>query len=307
MRWTILVGVKDSRAPEPGLGPILLGISLLALGLGCTGPPGAPPPDAGHARATGGAAAASSALRPLGAEGPAPIPANIMPEQRIQTGDDVERTADGLVRVHAPEARGAVYVKPPRPHLQRYRAMMVEPASITYRESGGRFRESVQNLLEEGFRKDLLAAIRRGPAWESVDVPGPDVLLVPLRDRRCRRRARPGRARLDRELRGRFGGRARGIRAFGLAYARAPLSLCGAKVAALGRLLRGRRGSKTPLADLLAIRAGRWSRPSQPLCRDSRDRAAGERRSVALISRPGAGRRQRVQRGRNRRMPGREG
>ena len=54
----------------------------------------------------------------------------IMPEQVIPSGEDAERTKDGLVRVRAPTIDALIYVKPPRPHLQRYDRMYVNMPQI---------------------------------------------------------------------------------------------------------------------------------------------------------------------------------
>ncbi|MBW2425612.1 MAG: DUF3313 family protein [Deltaproteobacteria bacterium] len=127
-------------------------------------------------------AAPASAAQPSGeatAGGSAPaLPENFMPEDRIPTGEDAERSPDGLVRVEAPESRGLIYVKSPRPHLQRYKRMILAPTEISYRKGGPQFGSLDHDILAKRFRADLIAAINAGPAWERTDRPAEDVLLV---------------------------------------------------------------------------------------------------------------------------------
>lgn len=106
------------------------------------------------------------------------LPHNIMPEDRIPTGPGAVRTHDGLVRVNAPETRAKIYVKPPRPHLQRFNAMILKPIQLSYRRGVKGLPEHHEEYLRARFRKMLLASINSGPAWTLTDSPGEGVLEV---------------------------------------------------------------------------------------------------------------------------------
>jgi hypothetical protein len=102
-----------------------------------------------------------------------------MPSEVIPTEPGAERTPDGLVRVKTPRgATAAVFVKPPRPHLQRYDKMWVAPAAITYKEGVRAWSPKDEKQLRRSFRTSLLKSINEGPAWKHAEEPGEDVLYV---------------------------------------------------------------------------------------------------------------------------------
>ena len=93
------------------------------------------------------------------------------------TTDIPDRSPDGLVRVVSPESRGLVYVKP-RPDFSRYKRVILEPVSISYRPAAPRFRDPDHEVLARRIRRDVIAAIEAGPGWERVYQPDEDVMLV---------------------------------------------------------------------------------------------------------------------------------
>ncbi len=102
-----------------------------------------------------------------------------MPEEVIPTGPEAERTEDGLVRVKTPSrAKAAVFVKPPRPHLNRYDRMVLAPIVIAYKRGGASFSDHDEELLRASFRESLLESIDSGPAWKRVESGGEGVLLA---------------------------------------------------------------------------------------------------------------------------------
>jgi len=101
-----------------------------------------------------------------------------MPEERIPTGPDVERSPDGLVRVDAPETQARIYVKPPRPYLQRFDRMILGPIQLAYKQGVRGLSAREETGLRNRFRQMLLDSIRRGPAWSLTDRPDEGVLAV---------------------------------------------------------------------------------------------------------------------------------
>ena len=100
------------------------------------------------------------------------------PEESILKGARAETSPDGLVRIEAPASTGLVFMKAPRPHLQRYSRMMLGNVRIEYKEHAPSFDKRTDLALREGLRENLRKEIMNREMWELTDEPGPDVLLV---------------------------------------------------------------------------------------------------------------------------------
>jgi hypothetical protein len=108
------------------------------------------------------------------------MPADIMPSKRIPSGAEAEKTADGLVRVRAPELPGLLFVKPPRPHLQRYDRMILEPALLTYKPGVPDWSDRQEEQLRRHFDAALEDQLARGAGWAVAKEPGEGVLIVSI-------------------------------------------------------------------------------------------------------------------------------
>ncbi len=100
-----------------------------------------------------------------------------MPEYVIPRGDDAERTEDGLVRVDTPKLKALVYVKPPRPRLDRYDRMYVNMPQIRYKR-GVRHWEQRDEAVLMSYLRNVFVEKLSGQVWELVEDPGPGVLFV---------------------------------------------------------------------------------------------------------------------------------
>jgi len=101
---------------------------------------------------------------------------DMMPQNLERTG---EKTHDGLVRVKSPAGpQVAVYLKPPRPYLQRYDRMILAPVMIRYKAGVKPWTEQHENTLRRSFRKMLLDSLDKGPHWALVEEVDEGVLLV---------------------------------------------------------------------------------------------------------------------------------
>jgi hypothetical protein len=108
------------------------------------------------------------------------MPADIMPSERIVSGSEVEKTADGLVRVRAPELPGLLFVKPPRPHLQRYDRMILEPAYLSYKPGVSGWSDEKEEQLRGYFDAALENHLANGAGWTIAKEPGEGVLTVSI-------------------------------------------------------------------------------------------------------------------------------
>lgn len=108
-----------------------------------------------------------------------PLPPFQDPAERIAAIAGPERTPDGLVRIDIGQIQGAaLYVRPPRPHLQRFDSMVLADATIEYRERQVRWSPREETEVRKSFRAKLLEALAEGAAWKLTDRASPTTLLV---------------------------------------------------------------------------------------------------------------------------------
>jgi hypothetical protein len=119
--------------------------------------------------------AQAPATRPDGSTNP---PDDVMLEQWIPDAVGAERTADGLVRIVAPELDGQLYAKLPRPHLQRYHRMVLIPAHISYKKGITPWASRCEETLRTHFQSVLERELGRSTSWETATQPADGVLLV---------------------------------------------------------------------------------------------------------------------------------
>jgi hypothetical protein len=119
--------------------------------------------------------AQAPATRPDGSTNP---PDDVMLEQWIPDAARAERTAYGLVRIAAPALNGQLYVKLPRPDLQRYHRMVLIPAHISYKKGITPWTSWYEEVLRTHFRSVLERELGRSTSWEAATQRADDVLLV---------------------------------------------------------------------------------------------------------------------------------
>jgi hypothetical protein len=100
------------------------------------------------------------------------------PEDAILKGPEAQTSADGLVRTAAPDASTLVFIKPPRPHLQRYAKMMLGNVRIAYKAYGEAFDQRTELSLRESLREKIRREMLSRELWTISDEPGDDVLLI---------------------------------------------------------------------------------------------------------------------------------
>ncbi len=107
-----------------------------------------------------------------------PLPEKIMPADAIPQGPDQVFSPDGLVQVPAPELKGRIYVRPPRPNLQRYKWLLLNRPELTYRRGTQPFPPRAEEALRDYFGRRVREELAGSPGWELTDSPGPEVLSV---------------------------------------------------------------------------------------------------------------------------------
>lgn len=106
-----------------------------------------------------------------------PLPEVIEPSETIPRGEEAEYSPDGLVRVPTPGPL-VVFVKPPRPHLQRYDSMILAEPTLTYRRGTQPWSRREERQILDTFHQALLDTISKGEFWERTNTRGPGTLIV---------------------------------------------------------------------------------------------------------------------------------
>lgn len=108
-----------------------------------------------------------------------PLPVVIDPATAIPSGAGAEYSPDGLVRIPIEENPHAMlYVKPPRPNLQRYDSMILAPSELTYHERTPKRSRRDEQVLLDLFRSDLLHTLREGEFWKRTYERGAKTIIV---------------------------------------------------------------------------------------------------------------------------------
>jgi hypothetical protein len=124
-----------------------LALGLLTLVLGCQSPPG---PNAAGERAL----------------------------LQIQQGPTAEKNEFGLHRVNLPEGQGILFVKGPRPHLEQFDGLSLDPVELEPADGALPWKSSTTNRLRKSFARSLKKSLKQQKTWAMTDEPGPGVLRM---------------------------------------------------------------------------------------------------------------------------------
>ena len=98
---------------------------------------------------------------------------------RVMMGPFAIVTKDGLHLVHA-DGPGAIFVKPPQPHLYRNDKILLAPVAISYTKTSKRRRHVYELEMGRHIRQALTQKLESSAGWQLVKRPGKNVLRVKL-------------------------------------------------------------------------------------------------------------------------------
>jgi hypothetical protein len=97
---------------------------------------------------------------------------------QIQQGPTAERNEIGLHRVNIPEGQGILYIKAPRPHLERFDRLTLDPVEIQPDGGDLPWNGAVTNRLRKSFARTLKKNLNQQKTWRLTDERGPGVLRM---------------------------------------------------------------------------------------------------------------------------------
>lgn len=120
--------------------------------------------------------ATASLLFIAGCQSPQGLTAGQQALSQIQQGPSAEQNELGLHRVNIPEGQGILYVKAPRPHLERFDRLAIE--SVQLEPKGGvlPWNDATTNRLRRSFARALEDNLKQQKAWKMTEDSGPGVL-----------------------------------------------------------------------------------------------------------------------------------
>jgi len=86
--------------------------------------------------------------------------------------------AQGLRPWIVAEASGALFVRPPRPSLDAYRAYLLEPTRLHFVPLSGKPTRGQARNLSRAMSRRLASEVESAFRWERVEAPGPGVVRV---------------------------------------------------------------------------------------------------------------------------------
>jgi len=84
---------------------------------------------------------------------------------RIQQGPTAERNEFGLHRVDLEEGQGILFVKGPRPHLEQFDGLLLEPVVLEPSNGGLPWKSSTTKRLGKSFSRTLKKSLKRQETW----------------------------------------------------------------------------------------------------------------------------------------------
>jgi hypothetical protein len=100
---------------------------------------------------------------------------------QIQQGPTAERNELGLHRVNLPEGQGILYIKAPRPHLERFDRLAIDTVELEPDGDELPWKDAVTNRLRRSFARSLKKSLNQQKTWQLTDEPGPGVLRMRVR------------------------------------------------------------------------------------------------------------------------------
>lgn len=80
-----------------------------------------------------------------------------------------EKNELGLHRVDLPEGQGILFVKAPRPHLERFDRLVLDPVQIEPRDTDLPWSQAVTNRVEKSFTRSLKRKLERQETWRLTE------------------------------------------------------------------------------------------------------------------------------------------
>ena len=114
----------------------------------------------------------------LGCQSPSGPTAGEQALSQIQQGPSAERNELGLHRVDIPEGQGILFVKGPRPHLEQFDRLVLDPVELKPNEGTLPWKSSTTNRLRKSFARTLKKNLKQQKTWRMTQEPGPGVLRL---------------------------------------------------------------------------------------------------------------------------------
>ncbi len=96
----------------------------------------------------------------------------------VDQAADPVTSGDGLRQWWVADASGALYVKPPHPGLDRYRAYLIEPPKLHFRRLSAKPTRNDAVRLSHNMAKVIQRRLEAVFGWSEADGPGPEVVRV---------------------------------------------------------------------------------------------------------------------------------
>ena len=97
---------------------------------------------------------------------------------QIQQGPTAERNEFGLHRVDLPEGQGILFVKGPRPHLEQFDGLLLEPVVLEPSNGELPWKSSTTRRLGKSFSRSLKKSLKRQETWAMTREDGPTILRM---------------------------------------------------------------------------------------------------------------------------------
>jgi hypothetical protein len=97
---------------------------------------------------------------------------------QIQQGPSAEKNEFGLNRVNIPPGEGILFVKGPRPHLERFDGLVLDPIDLEPSDGALPWKSSTTNRLQKSFTRTLKKNLKQQKTWAVTSDPGPRVLRM---------------------------------------------------------------------------------------------------------------------------------
>ena len=97
---------------------------------------------------------------------------------RIQQGPDAEKNEAGLHRVAMPESQGILFIKAPRPHLEQFDRIVLDPVELHYGKGIQPWSPRTEERLRDSFVDTLTDRLEDQNTWQMTEARGSGVLVM---------------------------------------------------------------------------------------------------------------------------------